>query len=434
MYTKNLSRLIWMVCSLGLFIDGYILYISSITEPFIKVMFNPSSLQIGLIQASAPLGAAIGGIVMGRVSDKIGRKSMLIFNLLFFVIIAILSALSWNISSLCIFRFLIGLGVGMDYPICASYLAEMIPKNKTSKFIAAAMFLNCSASAVGVLIAWVIFTLVPSLHAWRFMLASSAIPAIIGLVLRSKLPESFIWQAHKNKIDINDPESFKFYKKLFSPKYLKLTICFSMCWFLMDISYYGIALFTPSILNALGVSGGGDLLHSAGTLIQSTLYVNIFVMLGAFASIFAIDRMDSIKLQKIGFMFSFLGLFIISISFFAQNHILNLILGFSGFILFNFFVNFGPGITTYLLPVQLYPTEIRATGHGFAAGSAKLGAFLGTILVPVVQLLVGVHLTILVLSFTLILGLILSYWIPPIHRTVIELDSQFKDDVINEYT
>ncbi len=383
MYAKNLSRLIWIVCSLGLFIDGYILYISSITEPFIKVMFNPSSLQIGLIQASAPLGAAIGGIVMGRVSDKIGRKSMLIFNLLFFVIIAILSALSWNILSLCIFRLLIGLGVGMDYPICASYLAEMIPKNKTSKFVTAAMFLNCAASAIGILIAWVIFKLVPSLQSWRLMLASSAIPAIVGLILRSKLPESFIWQAHKNKIDISDPESLKFYKKLFSPKYLRLTICFSMCWFLMDISYYGIALFTPSILDALGLSGNGDFLHSASMLIKSTLYVNIFVMFGAFASIFAIDKMDSIKLQKIGFIFSFLGLFIISISFFAQNNILNLILGFSGFILFNFFINFGPGITTYLLPAQLYPTEIRATGHGFAAGSAKLGAFLGTIFSPV---------------------------------------------------
>lgn len=433
MYAKNLSRLIWIVCSLGLFIDGYILYISSIAEPFIKVMFNPSSLQIGLVQASAPLGAAIGGIVMGRVSDKIGRKSMLIFNLLFFVIIAIFSALSWNTSSLCIFRFLIGLGVGMDYPICASYLAEMIPKNKTSKFIAAAMFLNCSASAIGVLFAWIIFTLVPSLQSWRLMLASSAIPALVGLILRSKLPESFIWQVHKNKMDISDPESFKFYKKLFSQKYLRLTICFSMCWFLMDISYYGIALFTPSILNALGLSGSGDLLHSASTLIKSTLYVNIFVMLGAFASIFVIDKIDSVKLQKIGFLFSFLGLFIISMSFFVRNNTLNLIFGFLGFILFNFFINFGPGITTYLLPAQLYPTEIRATGHGFAAGSAKIGAFLGTVFVPVIQLLLGVHITILILSLTLMLGLMLSYWVSPTYSSEIELDSQLKDELINEY-
>src|SRR5262249_39748656 len=124
---KSLAFRVWIVCALGLFIDGYDLYIASVAEPFINAIYHPSSLMIGLTQAVAPLGAVFGAIIVGRLADMLGRKSMLMINLIFFVLIAICSAFAWNITSLCVFRFLLGFGVGADYPICAAYLAEMIP-------------------------------------------------------------------------------------------------------------------------------------------------------------------------------------------------------------------------------------------------------------------------------------------------------------------
>jgi putative MFS transporter len=408
---RNKSQLtqIWIVCALGLFIDGYDLYISSVAEPFINALFHPNPFMIGLMQAAAPMGAALGAVVMGRVSDRIGRRNLLIFNLVFFVLIAMLSACAWNNTSLCIFRFLIGFGVGADYPVCAAYLAETIPKNKTAHYITAAMFINCLASPVGVLAAWLMFKLYPHLDVWRLMFASGALPAIIALLLRARLPESFLWRVQQ-QLKRNKLTTQGHYRKLFSPQLFKITLCLALCWFLLDISYYGIGLFVPYVLQAVHISEHTDLLSSANEVLKSTLFINVFIMLGSFTVIFFVTKIDRIKLQKMGYFYSFVGLLILSLSH-AFSDSVNVGMIFTGFILFNFFVNFGPGITTYLLPAELYATDIKATGHGFAAGAGKFGAFVGAIFMPLLQVNLGIYLTVGILSTTLLLGWILTYFL-----------------------
>lgn len=400
---KGLTLHVWSVCALGLFIDGYDLYISSVAEPFINVLYQPTPFMTGLLQAAAPIGAALGALVIGRIADKVGRKSLLIFNLLFFIIIALLSACAWNLTSLCIFRFLIGFGVGADYPICAAYMAEMIPKNKSRQYIAAAMFINCLASPVGVLVAWYLFKCYPNLEVWRWMFASGAIPAVLAFILRAKLPESFIWQV-QSKLQ-KTTAFFSHYKKLFSPDLRKASLCMCFSWFFLDISYYGIGLFAPAVLKAVHISNNADLLTAANEMLVSTLFVNIFGVLGAFLAIFYIARFNIFKLQSVGFMFAFTGLMLLS---FSNSNTVSMPMIFCGFILFNFFVNFGPGITTYILPAELYPTEIKATGHGVASSFGKLGAAVGTIFLPILQFYMGIYVTVGILAMTLLAGMFLT--------------------------
>lgn len=408
-HTKRFHIRVWVICALGLFIDGYDLYISSVAEPFINAMYHPTPLMSGLTQAAAPIGAAIGALIIGQMADKIGRKSMLMLNLIFFVLIACLTACAWNNISLCIFRFLIGFGVGADYPICAAYLAEIIPKNKSSKFIATALFINCLAAPVGVIAAWIMFKLHPQIDVWRFMFLSSAIPATVGVLLRAKLPESFVWKAQQKIRQVTYKETILGnYKKLFSPQLVKTTLCITLCWFFQDISYYGIGLFTPYILKALHVSNYGDFLSSANEVLKSTLIVNLFVLAGAFLAIFFIEKINPLRLQKMGFINAFFGLLILSLSYSASSSI-NLGILFTGFIMFNFFINFGPAVTTYLLPTQVYETDIKATGHGLAAGAGKLGAFIGTIFLPIIHAKVGIYVTVGVLSITLLIGFMLTH-------------------------
>ena len=403
---KSLTLHVWIVCALGLFIDGYDLYIASVAEPFINAQYHPSSLMIGLTQAAAPLGAVFGAVIVGRLADMLGRKSMLIINLIFFVLIAICSAFAWSIISLCVLRFLLGFGVGADYPICAAYLAEMIPARKSAQFIAMAMFINCLASPIGVIVAWFLFKLHPQLDVWRWIFASGAIPALIGLLFRAKLPESFLWKVHQG-LKPQSSSVLKHYQLVFSPRMIRITICLCSCWFLLDISYYGIGLFTPYVLQAFNLSQEANFLSAQTEVLKSTLVVNVFVSLGAFAVIFFVNQVSLIKLQMIGFLFSFLGLLILSISYLFPS--LGLI--FTGFILFNFFINFGPGITTYLLPAKLYNPEFKATGHGLAAGTGKLGAFIGTVFLPMFQAQLGIHLTLAILASTLLLGGLLTRWL-----------------------
>ncbi|MCE0722859.1 MULTISPECIES: MFS transporter [Legionella] len=404
---KSLALRVWIVCALGLFIDGYDLYIASVAEPFINALYHPSSLMIGLTQAAAPLGAVFGAIIVGRLADMLGRKSMLIINLVFFVLIALCSAFAWSITSLCVFRFLLGFGVGADYPICAAYLAEMIPPHKSAQFIATAMFINCLASPVGVIVAWLLFKLHPQLDVWRWIFASGAIPAIVGLLFRAKLPESFLWQVHQRLKPRSRRAVFTHYQFIFSPRMIRVTVCLCLCWFLLDISYYGIGLFTPYVLQAFNLSSEANFLSAQTEVLKSTLVVNIFVTLGAFVVIFFVNHVSLIKLQKTGFLFSFVGLLILSLSYlFPSTGII-----FIGFILFNFFINFGPGISTYLLPAKLYNPEFKATGHGLAAGTGKFGAFIGTVFLPILQAHLGIYLTLAILASTLLLGWWLTKWL-----------------------
>lgn len=393
---------IWIVCSLGLFVDGFDLYITSVAEPLFKKSLALSPLLLGLAQAAAPIGAAVGAILIGYITDKVGRKTMLMFNFILFVIATLLSALAWDEFSLCFFRFLVGFGVGADYPICAAYLSEMSPRTSRGKLMASAMFINCLASPVGIAVSYLIFSLYPHLDAWRLMFAFGALPAFMGLILRSKLPESFIWQANR-KIVLTDKKQQIPYRILFSKYYLKATVSLCLSWALMDISYYSVGLFTPDILNAMHLASSGNFVTDTKKIVENTIFLNAFVAIGAFISIFIIDKISRIKLQKMGFLCAFFGLFILSFSYqFKVTPLYPII--FSCFLTYNVFINMGPGTTTYLLPAEIYPSMIRGAGHGLASGIAKLGAFLGTIFLPSFQEIFGIHLTLFVLSFTLLLG------------------------------
>lgn len=400
---KGLLIRIWIVCALGLFVDGFDLYVTSVAEPLFRKSFSLSPMWLGIAQAAAPIGAAVGAILIGYMTDRVGRKTMLVFNFVLFVVATLLSAVSWNVYSLCFFRFLVGFGVGSDYPICAAYLSEMVPNRSRGKLMASAMFINCLASPVGIAVAYGIFTIDPHVNAWRWMFAFGALPALIALVLRTKLPESFVWMANK-RLSMQDNSSVQMgYRPLFSAKYLKATIALCLSWALMDISYYGIGLFTPDILSAMHLSTSGNFVTDTKTIVVNTIFLNAFVAVGAFISIFVIDRVPRVGLQKIGFLGAFLGLFLLSMSSYLKGvPIYPVIL--AGFLTYNVFINMGPGATTYLLPAEIYPSMIRGTGHGLASGVAKAGAFLGTIFLPQIQHVFGIQRTMFVLSFTLLLG------------------------------
>src|SRR3990167_6575655 len=84
--TKNLLIRIWVVCALGLFVDGFDLYVTSVAEPLFKKSFLLSPLWLGIAQAAAPIGAAVGAILIGYITDRVGRKTMLVFNFILFVV------------------------------------------------------------------------------------------------------------------------------------------------------------------------------------------------------------------------------------------------------------------------------------------------------------------------------------------------------------
>jgi MFS family permease len=96
---------VWFLSSMGVFLDGFDLFIIGVALPLIAREFSPSPFMTGLIGAAAVLGSVLGGFLGGRFTDRYGRKALYIVDLAFFIIFGLLTAFSWDVGSLIVFRF-----------------------------------------------------------------------------------------------------------------------------------------------------------------------------------------------------------------------------------------------------------------------------------------------------------------------------------------
>jgi len=435
---------IWFLSAMGIFLDGFDLFVMSIALPLIIVQFSATPLEQGIVGAAAVVGAIFGALIGGRLCDRFGRKKVFLFDLLIFIIFAILSSCAWSIESLIIFRFLLGVGIGADYPVCASYVSEFMPKRIRGRMLIAAF----SFQAVGIFaaagIGLFILAMHPSESAWRWMLVAGAVPAIVILLLRRGIPESARWHIQRRewklamgvvrylipdftmKKPINPavedtvqmkPEKvpawhsyLSSYAELFSKKNLRRTILITIPWFFMDFAFYGVGIFTPILIAAMIGTQGTGLNFIAQDFYSSefTVLLDVFLVIGFILNILFIEKIGRIKLQLAGFIGMAAGMFILAASQSGSQTIIAL--AFVGFGLFNLLQNFGPNATTFLLPAELFSTRLRATAHGFAAGIAQFGAACGIIFVPLMKASYGVRSTVIFMGAICILAFVVTWF------------------------
>ncbi|MDF2529176.1 MAG: ral substrate transporter, partial [Gammaproteobacteria bacterium] len=182
----------------------------------------------------------------------------------------------------------------------------------------------------------------------------------------------------------------------------------SLSWFLMDIAFYGVGFFTTIILAAMAFTTQGDFITRATTATHGAAILDIFLVVGIILAILLVDKWGRVKLQALGFFGMAIGLFILAASALLANSPAHLVLVFAGFILFNIMTNMGPNPTTFLLPAELFPTHLRATGHGFASACGKVGAAVGIFFLPVLKALIGLPYTIVILAFACLAGFVLT--------------------------
>ncbi len=425
---------IWFLSAMGIFLDGFDLFIIGVAMPLITLTFKATPQVVGLIGAAALIGAVFGAMIGGFLTDCFGRKLLYVFDLFVFVLLCVFSAFSWSPLALIVFRLFQGIGIGADYPICATYVSAFMPKRIRGRMLISAFSFQALGMFAAALVGLVILKIYPSEQAWRFMLAFAAIPAVIIMLLRFTVPESARWclakgrhtqAAHiiskiaphkRDEIHALAAEAHCFYAgikteehhlvSLFKPKYIKNTVLAAVPWFLMDIATYGIGIFTPIILGAMAFSGQGlDTIASDFKATEGAAFLDIFLALGFFLNIMLIEKWGRIRLQLFGFGGMAIGLLVLAISsIVSAGHVLNFVLVFSGFTIFNILMNMGPNATTFILPAELYPTQMRATGHGFAAAAGKIGAAVGIFLLPVTKARFGLTFTLVMLAIFCVLA------------------------------
>ncbi len=418
---------VWFLSAMGIFLDGFDLFIIAVALPLLAEQFPTTPATLGLVGAAAPLGCIIGASIFGRFTDKLGRKMILLIDLLFFVVFAGLSALAWDMTSLIVFRFLLGIGIGADYPVSSTYITENMPSRIRGRMLVGGFGFQAFGLLAGAVLGIIVLHVYPHVNAWRFVLGFAVIPAVIILLFRLTLPESPRWLINQGKheeaaevaskmtgkkinIDAIKVSSKSRFRDLFSRRYLGRTVLTSLTWFLMDVAYYGVALFTPIIMVGLAMGGhGGDFVSSALSAIYKSAFTQVFLIAGVILCVLMVDHIGRIKLQTWGFLGMAAGMFIL-----ASSHLLgsdehsHLMWAFTGFILFYLTLNMGPNPTTYLLPAELFPTHLRATGHGFASAAGKVGAAVGIFLLPVLSANIGLPKTMFIMGIVCIFGFIIT--------------------------
>jgi MFS family permease len=451
---SELTRPMWMlwILSAGLIaLDGFDFFVIGVAMPFIQKDFDLSAGWMGAIATAALVGALVGSLTLGPVTDQVGRQRMLVVDIGLFVVASLGTALAWNAWSLLCFRFAVGVGIGADYPISVSYITENVPARLRGRMVIGAFSFQSVGALLGALVGWgtiwafewAFEQAAPDLavgYAWRVMLAVGIVLAILvgGLRLLFLLESPSYYLAkgeYEEAADAasqllgkavhwpkpttdgstvpsaaNQPSEFEFaiskplgYWDLFSPTYIKQTALAAIPWFLQDIATYGVGIFTPMIIAALAFAEGDSFLKQEMASAQGAALVNVFLVMGFLLAVLSIERIGRIPLQIMGFVGMAAGLCLLSFSGTSVAWL------FAGFILFNLMMNLGPNSTTFLLSGEVFPPAIRASGAGLAGGIAKSGAVLGALGLPIVQASIGVTGMVRSLSAICILAALVTY-------------------------
>jgi MFS transporter, PHS family, inorganic phosphate transporter len=428
-----------LISGMGFFTDAYDLFVIGTVAAILKLQWNLSTTQTSWVTGSAILGAFVGAFVFGRIADVLGRKNVYISVAVIMVIGAISSAFAPNLMFLIVARFVLGLGIGGDYPVSAVMMSEFSNRRDRGRLVGLVFSMQAVGLIVGPLVGLVLLTSgMSSSLTWRIMLGLGAIPAAGVIYFRSRMPESPRFQSRvqgrtekaaadlqsftANSIDTSSASMVEsrlmgLREFLVNPRMIALMLGTAGSWFLFDYAYYGNTLSLPSILSEVS--------PNASLVTKLMLTLALFVIFAVPGYLLAVWKMDKIGHRRL----QFIGFAVMAISFLALAAFPTLTINVAPFIaIFGvsyFFTEFGPNTTTFVLPSEVFPVNMRTTGHGFAAGIGKLGAFVGVFLVPVPETHFGLRGLLLVAGIAALLGFGLTTVLPePSGRSLEEVSGE----------
>lgn len=449
---------IWYTAGMGFFTDaydllniGYILAIitdaykyAGITIPgFTEYLVGSNAaFWTGLLASISLWSAIIGQLFFGLLGDYWGRKKVYGIEATILSIGALLSALSPNLIWLIIFRFIMGIGIGGDYPISATIMSEYANVKDRGKLIAL-VFSNQALGSIAAAIVGILSALfLPPDLAWRVIAGVGAIPAATVIYLRRKVPETprysllvegKVEEAKKAArflgADLSLSQEIRAKERdiidLFR-SYGTLLIGTAATWFILDIAFYGTGLYSSAIISPIF----GNPFPSKGSLTPAQFHNDLAYALflgavpylvgfpGYFTAVALIDRLGRKLIQIQGFvMMAVIYLIVQSVMIVSGTKVEGFLIpasvAFLIYALSFFFIDFGPNTTTFVIPAEVYPVRLRTTGHGISAASGKLGAAITTYLFPLLLKQFGIKDILIMLAVVSIIGALLTVLFVP---------------------
>ncbi|MDN5653479.1 MAG: MFS transporter, partial [Kocuria sp.] len=288
------GKLIALIALGSIFIDAYDFTSLAIGLDSMKAELSPTPFQVGTTTSAMAIGALLGAIFGGYLVDKLGRYKLLILDLILFVVAAIGAALSPSIEVLIIWRFLLGLGVGLDMPAALSLVAEFTRNKDKGKFVNLWQPMWYAATIASAALVLPLVFLGLEEHMWRWAVGFGAVPALLVLALRFLFAdESPMWAAHNLGMEeavkilgknfpatefvVGEGEEEKDADtrigRIFERQYRVRSLVVAVVSGFQAVQYFAVGFYLPVIV---GLIFGLDVI----SIVTGTILLNVFGLLG----------------------------------------------------------------------------------------------------------------------------------------------------------
>lgn len=372
---KKSSNFIFLIIGTAWMFDAMDVGLLSYIMPLIHTHWQLTDTQTGLASSISSIGMIFGGFLFGRLADQFGRSKTLIWSLLVFSIGNAILALSPNFSIFLLIRFIVGMGLGGELPVAATYIADLYTTDQRSKML----ILADSFWAVGWLVAAALSFFLSPVLGWRGLLILTSLSAFFALVLRKHIQDN---TSSKTSNKVSPKISLK---EVFNWQ----TPLLWLAWFMVMFSYYGMFMWLPSILAARG----NDVVAGFG--------YSIIIVVAQLPGYFLAAWLSSKIQVRYVFVIYMLGTAIGAIWFGQVTGQISTIL--AGCLLS--FFNLGAYGAIIALTPQLYPSQVRGTMTGLAQGIGRIGAVVGPLLVGILMdIQISINTIFIIFMLSLIIG------------------------------
>ncbi len=348
--------------------------------------------QASWIASAGFVGMAVGASLGGLLADRFGRRSVFAVTLLVYGLATGASALAGGLAALIALRVIVGLGLGAELPVASTYVSEVAPARMRGRLIVILEAFWALGWTAAALIGF--FVIPASADGWRWAFALGAIPAIYALIVRWSLPESPRWLARRGRHREADAVTRTFesspalqgtprrhapvgtaagaqladrgLRALWSGEFRVRTGALWIVWFCVNFSYYGAFIWMPTILFAQGYG----LVKSFGF----TLIITLAQLPGYAVAAWLIEVWGRRVTLSV-----FLAGSAVAALFFGTASTEGVIIA-AGMALS--FFNLGAWGALYAVTPENYPTSLRATGAGWAAGVGRIASIVAPLSVP----------------------------------------------------
>jgi putative MFS transporter len=377
-----------------------------------------SAFWEGLIAASALIGIFFGGFIGGALTDRLGRRLLYFVGPTLFVVCSL--AQFWVQSGEMLFalRFMNGVAVGIEYPVATAFLVEFLPKKNRGPCLATLTILWFAGAATAYLAGEAILHF-GGPEAWRLALASTALIGALLFIVRLGTPESPRWLMSKGRhaeaeaivrqvygpdfsldnLPVQAESKNLSFASLLHSGYGKRMAFVTIFWTCSVIPVFAVYAFAPKVLDALHLSGAWA---SWGSVAITLLFV-----VGCIIATRLVNTLGRRKLLLQSFLWSGLALLLLGLLRDGPSMIILLMFG-----LYALFIG-GAQVLQLVYPNEIFPTEIRAGAVGVGTSLSRIGAAVGTWLVPVSLQTVGIGTTMYIAAAITFFGLIVSWFLAP---------------------